>query len=358
VRRRVALAALGAFAAALAAPARAAPRKVDFPDVVPGHRLVFPRDEGAHPAFRIEWWYLTGWLGPQTRGFQITFFRARNEYATDNPSRFTPRQILFAHAALADPRVGHLLKDQRAAREGFTLAGAEQGGARVWIDDWRLEQTARGYRSVVPAREFVLRLAFEAEHPPLLEGDDGYSRKGPRAREASYYYSRPQLVVSGSVEQGRDSKAVNGRAWFDHEWSSAYLPPEASGWDWIGVNLDDGGALMAFVMRAKAGGALYAGGTRVRADGSRRTFGPNEVQFVPLRQWRSPRSGVEYPVAMRVAAAGEEWTLEPLMDDQELDSRLSTGTIYWEGAVRVRRDGREVGRGYLELTGYWRAMTL
>ncbi|MCG6951473.1 MAG: carotenoid 1,2-hydratase [Betaproteobacteria bacterium] len=358
MRRRTMLRALGALGAALGAPALGAARKVAFPEVVPDHRLVFPRDEGAHPGFRIEWWYITGWLGPQTRGFQITFFRARNEYVTDNPSRFTPRQILFAHAALADPQVGHLLHDQHAAREGFTLAAAEQGRTGVWIDDWRLEQTGDGYRSVIPAREFVLGLSFQSARPPLLQGDDGYSRKGPRLREASYYYSRPQLEVSGSIVQGRSRTPVHGRAWFDHEWSSTYLPPEASGWDWIGVNLDDGGALMAFVMRARTGGVLYAGATLMRSDGSKRSVGPRAVRFVPTRRWRSPRTGVEYPVAMRVEVEGASWNLEPLMDDQELDSRLSTGTIYWEGAVRVTRDGREVGRGYLELTGYWRPMTL
>ena len=358
MRRRSLLGALGALAAALGAPALGAVRKVEFPEVLAGHRLAFPRDEGAHPAFRIEWWYLTGWLGPETHGFQITFFRARNEYATDNPSRFTPRQILFAHAALADPRVGHLLHDQRAAREGFGLAGAARDGVRVWIDDWRLEQGEDGYQAVIAARNFALKLAFRSERPPLLQGDDGVSRKGPLPREASYYYSRPQLEVTGSIEQGRATTSVRGRAWFDHEWSSDYLAPEAEGWDWAGINLDDGGALMAFVMRAKKGGVVYAGGTWLRADGSRRTLGPDAVRFVPLRTWRSPRTGVEYPVAMRIEIEEASWQLEPLMDDQELDSRLSTGTIYWEGAVRVSRDGRAVGRGYLELTGYWRPMTL
>jgi predicted secreted hydrolase len=50
------------------------------------------------------------------------------------------------------------------------------------------------------------------------------------------------------------------------------------------------------------------------------------------------------------------------MDDQELDARASTGTIYWEGAVRAyegeRRGETPIGRGYLELTGYWRPMKL
>ena len=359
--RRALLRALGALAAIGGAPVLGAARKVEFPDVV-ARTLVFPRDHGAHPAFRIEWWYVTGWLraasGARALGFQITFFRARNEYATDNPSRFTPRQILFAHAALADPRQARLQHDQRAAREGLSLAGAEQSETRVWIDDWRLEQTAGGYTSVIPARAFTLRVDFTAEHAPLLQGEEGVSRKGPRPREASYYYSRPQLAVRGTLERAGAATPVGGRAWLDHEWSSAYLPPEAAGWDWIGINLDDGGALMAFVMRAKAGGLHYAGGTLAQADGRLRRFAPDAVRFEPLRRWRSPRTGVEYPVAMRVITAEQEWTLEPLMDDQELDSRPSTGTIYWEGAVRVLREGREVGRGYMELTGYWQPMVL
>jgi len=362
VRRRTMLQALGVLGATLGVPAHGAVRKVEFPDVLRDHPLSFPRDQGAHPAFRIEWWYITGWLRPRVGagelGFQITFFRARNEYASDNPSRFTPRQILFAHAALADPRHGRLRQDQRAAREGLTLAGAEAERTQVWIDNWRLEQTAPGYTGVIPAREFTLRLEFAARRPPLLQGEAGFSRKGPRPREASYYYSQPQLAARGTLERGRTATPVRGRAWLDHEWSSAYLPPEAAGWDWIGINLDDGGALMAFVMRAKGGGVHYAGGTLARADGSERRFGPQEVRFEPLRRWRSPRTGVEYPVAMRVVTAGQEWALEPMMDDQELDSRLSTGTIYWEGAVRVSSEGREVGRGYLELTGYWKPMTM
>jgi predicted secreted hydrolase len=135
------------------------------------------------------------------------------------------------------------------------------------------------------------------------------------------------------------------------------LAPEASGWDWIGINFDDGGALMAFRLRDRSGAALWADGKLRAANGTSRAFAPAEIRFIPNRRWRSPRTGVEYPVSMRVAVGGDEYTLEPLMDDQELDSRASTGTIYWEGAVRAFRSGREVGRGYLELTGYWKPLT-
>jgi len=136
------------------------------------------------------------------------------------------------------------------------------------------------------------------------------------------------------------------------------LAPEASGWDWIGINFDDGGALMAFRMRDHSGGTLWAGGTFRGPGGTVRSFEPAEIRFTADRRWRSPRTGIEYPVAMRVGAGGEEYALEPLMDDQELDARASTGTVYWEGAVRALSGGREIGRGYLELTGYGKPLTL
>ncbi len=332
-----------------------------YPEVARGRALEFPRDHGAHPEYRTEWWYVTGWLrdaGGRDLGFQVTFFRNRPRIAEDNPSAFAPKQLLFAHAAIADPARGRLLHDQRAARSGFGLAEAREGRTDVRIDDWSIALSESGYRTRITAREFALDLAFEPTQGHLLQGEGGYSRKGPAPQQASYYYSRPHLAVSGTVEREGRREPVQGEAWLDHEWSSEYLAAEATGWDWIGINLADGGALMAFRIRAKAGGAFWAGGALRTADGRRRVFTPREVAFEPLRSWRSPRSDVTYPVAMRVRAGELEVDLEPLMDDQELDSRVSTGTIYWEGAVRAVQGGRLVGRGYLELTGYWKPLKL
>jgi predicted secreted hydrolase len=307
--------------------------KVEYPVVKPNRKFVFPRDHGAHPEYRVEWWYVTGWLdGPL--GFQITFFRARPEESSDNPSKFNPRQILFAHAALSDPRRGRLAHDQRAARAGFALAHAETERTGVWIDDWRLELNGNRYDARIAARDFEFDFSFFASQL-ILQGEGGFSRKGHRPHEASYYYSRPHLNVVGKL----NGKDVEGSAWLDHEWSSAYMAPEAAGWDWCGINLFDGGALMAFRMRSKDGGVHYAA--------------PNS-EFRPLRTWKSPRTGVTYPVEMAV----NDLVLKPLMEDQELDSRASTGTIYWEGAVTAYRGAAAVGRGYLELTGYWKPMKL
>jgi predicted secreted hydrolase len=330
-------------------------RAIDYPDVGVRVPLAFPSDEGAHPAFRNEWWYVTGWLrDAQAReyGFQVTFFRNRPGVAEASASRFAPKQLLFAHAALADPALGRLRVDQRAAREGFGLARAALDRTDVHIGTWSLAQSGERYVANVNARDFALALTLSAHAAPVLQGEAGVSRKGPAPVDASFYYSRPQLGVAGTLTVDGRARDVSGNAWLDHEWSSRYLPKNGVGWDWTGINFDDGGALMAFRIRDARGGALWAGGSLRDASGATRTLVPGDVTFVAEREWRSPRTGITYPVAFRVHAGNLVVLLEPLFADQELDARAGVGIVYWEGAVRASVGGRMVGRGYLELTGY------
>lgn len=334
----------------------------DYAVVQPGVPLRFPADHGAHPAFRTEWWYLTGWLegaGASPTGFQITFFRTRTAANPRNPSRFSPRQILFAHAALSDPAVGRLLHDQRAARAGFGLAEAAVGEADILIDDWRLRRLPDGrFLARAGGKAFGLDLSFRPTQPVLAQGEAGFSRKGPKPAQASYYYSLPHLAVAGSIRHRGRTGPVTGIAWMDREWSSTLLDPRAVGWDWTGLNLDDGGSIMAFQVRDARGQALWAGGSMRAVDGAVATFGPDEVSFAVERRWRSPRTGAVYPVQQtltirRPAGAPVRLRLKPLFDDQELDSRPGGGPVYWEGAVRAGG-----ARGYLELTGYARPLAL
>jgi predicted secreted hydrolase len=326
-----------------------------YPVVRPGIRLTFPADHGAHCAFRTEWWYVTGWLkGADGRdlGFQITFFRVNPHAAAGNPSRFAPSQLLFAHAALSDPAIGHILQAERAARAGFGLAEAATGDADVRLNGWSFRRLANShFASRVNGRDFSLGLTFQTTQPPLAEGENGYSRKGPRPEQASYYYSIPHLRVAGTVVRGGRSEPVTGEAWLDREWSSNYLAPDASGWDWTGLNLDDGAALMAFRIRRKGGGALWAGGSYRRPDGRVTRLLPDDVEFLPKTVWRSARTGARYPVAqilsIRLPEGIRRFALQPVFPDQEVDARATGQPVYWEGAVRTRG-----GRGYLELTGY------
>jgi len=339
----------------LAAGAVAAPAATPYPQVRPGIILRFPADHGAHPTFRTEWWYVTGWLrtaDEKNLGFQVTFFRTRPPVDPANPSRFVPSQVLFAHAALSDPRTGKLLHGERAARQGFGLASARTGDADVMIRDWRLRRGADGrWHTAIAADGFTLALTFDPTQPPLLQGQGGYSRKGPRPGEGSYYYSIPHLQVSGTVGRGTRKVTVRGSAWLDREWSSNYLAPEAQGWDWTGLNLDDGSALMAFRIRRKDGATLWAGGSLRTRDGKTTVFGPRDVQFRPVAIWRSRTTGASYPVMQDLTIhVGGKWVtrrLTPMFAAQELDARRSGLPVYWEGAVRTQG-----GRGYLELTGY------
>lgn len=333
---------------------------VEFARVRRGLKLLFPFDHGAHPEFRNEWWYATGWLNladGQKIGFQSTFFRVRTGIGEDNASEFAPRQLILAHAAIADPRLGALRIAQRAARVGFGRAGFASGRTDVWIGNWHLDQRDDRYRVDVQADEFAYALTLVPDGPPLLNGLAGFSAKAADAVHASYYYSRPHLKVNGSVTLADRTQAASGLAWLDHEWSSAPLPDAAQGWDWIGINLDDGGALMAFRLRPVDGTVLWSAATWREAGGKVRILSPDEVAFEPGRQWRSPRTGIAFPVEWNIRVGTRSVHLQPLIDDQELDSRHTTGSVYWEGAVTVSEGRREIGRGYLEMTGYGSRMT-
>ena len=346
-------------------PLRAAPP--EFAVVVP-RPLSFPRDHGAHPEYRTEWWYITGWLDApgEPMGFQITFFRSRTRHDPANPSRFAPQQLLLAHAALARPGEGRLRHDQRAARvvRDDPAVRCGRDDTDLLLEGWQLRRTTEDhYEAVIAGEGIRLDLRFAPTQPLLPQGEGGFSRKGPQPAQASHYYSRPQLAVSGRVATGKDWLPVSGRAWLDHEWSSTVLDEAAAGWDWIGINLDDGGALMAFRIRARANEKVCWAAARLRAgDGCERSFDGDEVRFETLSTWRSPHTGTQYPTRLRLhlgrGDATMRYEIQPLMDDQELDARRSTGAVYWEGAVTLLADGQRKGRGYLELVGYHRPMKL
>ncbi|MFI8613880.1 lipocalin-like domain-containing protein [Acidovorax sp. NPDC077693] len=338
---------------------------------LPARTLEFPRDHGSHPDLRTEWWYITGHAQAEGRlwGFQVTFFRSRVDGTQGLQSRFAARQLVFAHAAVTDVQGRRLYHDQRIARAGFGIAEAAEGDTAVHLRDWHLVRAAADapgasrYTAQVQGSDFALDLRFDSTQPVLLQGRQGLSRKGPEAAQASYYYSQPQLAVAGTLTLGgrrRVVEAGSGRAWMDHEWSEALMHPDAVGWDWIGMNLDDGRALTAFHLRRQDGSTLWAGGS-VRAAGEQapQVFAHDAVTFTATRHWASGRSGARYPVQWQVQTPAGTFSVHALLDDQELDSQGSTGAIYWEGLSELRdAAGRAVGRGYLEMTGYAKRLRL
>lgn len=367
--------ALAAGPAALAADVHAEAGD-DDDRIRAGRRLAFPRDHGAHPGARIEWWYATGWVqaaggsrldGPGSGpliGFQVTFFRSRTGLAESLPGRFAPRQLLFAHAAVSEVAGARHRHAQRIGRwsgdEALPEAHARRADTQVALGRWTLQRDAAGgaYRSRLDAPEagFGLDLVLQPTQPLLLQGDAGFSRKGPQPQQASHYYTQPQLAVQATLTLDGRPQRMAGRGWLDHEWSDELLASGTVGWDWIGINLADGGALTAFVLRRanddRPGSVVWAGGSHRPAGGAVRSFAPDEVRFTALRSWTSPATGARYPVHWRITTPAGDFELRALLDAQELDSRASTGTVYWEGlAELLAPGGARVGLGYLEMTG-------
>jgi predicted secreted hydrolase len=330
--------------------------------------LAFPRDHGAHNDFDIEWWYATGWLQRDTAssdtpafGFQLTFFRSRTGVAQQIDSRFAAKQLLFAHAALSNVAAKRLVHAERIARwsgdEAAPRAAALQADTRVHIGDWRFERSATRYDAKLGDDNagFAFDLALAPTQPLLLQGDHGLSRKGPRPDNASHYYSQVQLDVTGRLTlAARERVPVRGKAWLDHEWSGSFMPAGAVGWDWIGINLDDGGALTAFRLRDARGAVVWSGGSHRTAGGALRIFNDGDAVFEPLQTWTSAATRATYPVRWRLHCPAGEFEVQALFEAQELDSRSSTGSVYWEGLSALKRttDGMRVGWGYLEMTGY------
>jgi len=329
--------------------------------------LQFPRDLGSHPDAALEWWYITGAVQASQRqlGFQLTFFRSRVPATQGMKSRFAARQLIFAHTALTDVRGQRLWHDQRIARSAgerqVDLAHASDTDTAIHLREWTLVRQNGRYLAQARANHFSLNLTLTETQPLLLQGDQGWSRKGPLPSQASFYYSKPQLQVSGTVGLGQERLSVQGRAWLDHEWSNAFMPPLAVGWDWIGMNLQDGSALTAFQLRDAKGQAVWAGGSWREAPGpaSAQAFGPEQIVFKPRRHWKSLATAAVYPVEWDLAVGSKHFVVRAVLDAQELDSSRSTGAVYWEGlSDLLDASGQLLGRGYLELTGYAKPLQL
>ncbi len=334
-------------------------------NALPAQTLTFPRDHGAHNDFRTEWWYITGsatvGTGTDERmlGFQVTFFRSRVASTQNMQSQFAAKQLIFAHAAVTDVQGNKLWHAEQIARSGFSIAEASDADTQVKLRNWSLvrDTISGNYSANITAKDFSYQLRFTPSQPLLLQGKNGLSRKGPEEKQASYYYSQPQLQATGSIILKNQKFTINqGTAWLDHEWSQELLHPEAVGWDWIGMNLFDGSALTAFQLRRKDGSVLWTGGSfRAKSTSGLQTFiaTPGEVKFEALKPWKSPSTAATYPIEWLVRTLADYYTVKARIPNQELDSRSSTGTVYWEGLADLfDSNNRLVGRGYLEMTGY------
>lgn len=321
----------------------------------------FPADYGPHTDFQTEWWYYTGSLAAEDGrrfGFQFTVFRrAIAPEQAASASEWRTNQVYMAHFTVSDIAGQRFYYDERYSRGAAGLAGAQAAPYRVWLADWQaaaLDDDARLTAISASADGFAVDLRLEQTAPPALQGQGGLSPKSAEAGNASYYYSLPRLLTSGTITVGGATFAVTGTTWQDHEFSTSALGADARGWDWFGLQFDDGRALMVGQIRLADGGRELAfGGLLVAADGSTRYLAADDFSIAATDTWASPHTGAVYPSGWTITVAGAgadggplRFAVTPLLRDQELHG----GIAYWEGAVQL--SGGVTGYGYAELTGY------
>jgi predicted secreted hydrolase len=360
------------LAALLAAGETGPPEESGWTSARPGYAWSFPEDHGSHPGYRTEWWYLTGDLqardDPEHRlTFQFTLFRVGilpEVPAFD--SAWAAANMVMGHAALLDRRSGTRIYSETLHREVPFLGGfgihpdplvawvaGPPGSEGRWTVSWNGEAFDVAMSDETRGLSYSLRTS--PARPLVFQGPGGFSRKGEGPGAASQYYSFTRLRTEGTVRLAGKTLEVVGESWMDHEFSSSQLQEGQTGWDWLSLRLADGRDLMLYRLRRGDGGVDYRRATLVEADGRTRLLAPEEWSAEPARVWRSPESGAPYPVAwrVRVPSARLDLVVDPDRDDQENRSDLPSAPTYWEGGVTARDlEGRPLGRGFLELTGY------
>jgi predicted secreted hydrolase len=364
-----------------------------FTPALPGYEFDFPRDHGAHDEYKTEWWYYTGHLRTddgRRYGFELTFFRVGMAKPATSATPLCPpagapgggapdaaqgtaapagqdcpptskwdlHNVALAHFAVSDIDGKDFRSYEKLNRASPFTANAAAGKLNVFNEGWRATTLPDGsWRIAAVAGKDSLDLVLRTLKPPAVHGENGISVKAAGLGYASHYYSMTRLEGEGRIN-GRHAR---GLTWMDHEFGSSQLRENQQGWDWFSIQFDNDAELMLYQIRRRDGTPdLTSSGSLITSDGTVIHLRHDQMQVTPLGSWHSPKSGATYPMGWRVAvpAFRIEVTLQPLLRDQELLTRGSTGVTYWEGAVDVsgRFDAVAIGgEGYVEMTGYDRA---
>ena len=321
----------------------------------------FPRDHGSHSGFATEWWYFTGSLQDEAGrafGYELTFFRVgMRPDAVESTSPWRARDLILAHFAVTDIEAEEFHLAERLQRAAAGMAGADEAGLRVWVGDWEARQREDG-RFVLKARHegIAIDLELASRRPPVLHGQGGLAPKDESGEHASYYVSLPRMRTKGRLEIPGGEYRVEGTTWMDHEFFTGETPRDGLGWDWFSARFEDGRDLVLYRVRRPGSEPFYRG-TLVSAEGSVRPVDTRDIKLSPQAWWKSPETGISYPVAWRIELPGEaaRFTVRGLLDQQEVVARRTVGFAYWEGLSRYEGSwgGEPVaGEGYVELTGY------
>jgi predicted secreted hydrolase len=322
-----------------------------FASVVPGRVLTFPADLGPHPEYRIEWWYVTANLADSSGvsyGAQWTLFRQAMAPGAQQEG-WTNQQIWMGHAAVT--RADTHRFSETFARGGVGQAGVEPKPFRAWIDSWAMRGLyGMSDLTIAPLElngsgaDFGYMLRLDADHPLVLQGDAGFSKKSERG-QASYYYSQPYFKAQGTITIDDRPVRVTGQAWMDREWSSQPLASDQTGWDWFSLHLGQGEKLMLFRLRQRDGKNYFAGNW-IGTDGKSVQVASADIVMTPISSTEVADRKVPTQWSVAIPSRGLKIETTPL----NAKSWMATSFPYWEGPIGFR--GSHSGVGYLEMTGY------
>ena len=326
---------------------------------LPGYKFQFPRDYFNHEQYQTEWWYYTG--NVRTRdgrrfGFELTFFRQGVSRAT-NPDPWYVDDLWMAHLAVSDIGGQHFYHEERLNRSGPGIAGVDAKSGVIWNGNWQVRITRQEEDLRGIGRDFGFKLKLVPMKPPVIQGQNGVSRKAAGVGHASHYYSLTRLRTSGTIDVQGKTYQVEGTSWMDHEFFTGSMAADESGWDWLSVQFDDGSELMLYQMRHKDGSIdPYSSGSYVNAQGKSQFLSSRDFTMTPAGEtWTSPETKAAYPLRWHVSVPVLHLAFEvttPLRT-QEMTGKF--GPSYWEGAIDVggtRGKSKARGEGYLEMTGY------
>jgi predicted secreted hydrolase len=339
-----------------------------YKTAVPGYKYEFPRDHFNHPEFQTEWWYTTGNLiasDGRHYGFELTFFRQGADRDPGKRESWDIQDLYLAHVALSDLGAGKFYHAERTNRAGPGLAGIDEGKKRIWNGNWEIRWNGEEEILKVVDEKFSLSFSLHSDKPPVIHGENGVSQKAAGAGHASHYISFTRLQTKGTIEMAGKSIEVRGTSWMDHEFFTHSMEAEQVGWDWLSVQLEGDTELMLYQFRRKDGSRdPFSSGTYVDAQGRSVHLTAADFRLVSTGEtWTSGVTGAKYPVSwnMEIPKLGLKLAATTRLKSQELAGGSKIAPSYWEGAIAIEgtSGGAGVrGVGYLEMTGYARAMEM
>ena len=300
----------------------------------------FPQDEGAHPEFGVEWWYL-------------------NSNLTDSEGREYTAMVAYFRPPLkiisiSDLEAETFYQEVPPLEElmGATPDYAEGSFDLRWDDSdrwYRTDPESLSYHLEANGTDISLNLDLVSEKAPLMVGGDGLIEW---TEGTTYYYSLTRLQVEGQIEVAGRAIDVEGIGWMDHQWMESRAE---KGWDWFSVQLDNDTEVIFWQIVNPDRSVSSRDLTMIFPDES--IYHTVDLELEMLDSWVSPQTGKEYGILWRLREEARDLDLEIRARYAEQEIRVFEGyehidLDFWEGGTTVSGEfeGATVtGVGYAEL---------